>query len=254
MKAIRPYFPFPSGSYSFDLTIDSLTETLTVDLNNSGSWPIFHNNYPSVIQQLFTACVTHTNFTFGTITPQNNGSLRFAFGTSSFSFSWQGATNIPANYLGFEDNTVYTSSNDGGVQAIFSPSNAGIWLPNKPVSQDTFDRTTPVGGTKTAISGRSRTTHFGSQLTTRDVRWELLTREVVLEQFGEAKANTFEFYWLNSIAKGYEFDVYDEVTDTYSSATYKIRSNEEPITRSSQFSVRWDVSLDLVKTKGSGAP
>lgn len=256
MRMLRWFYPYPLDTYAISVTIDGLTETLSVDMSGRDSWAGYRNFGPNAVSQLFAALATHTNWSTGTITVNADGTLRYAFsGVTSVSLIWGGLTTLPAEQFGFVSGETYASTNDGGQQVINTPfPGGGTWLPGRPASVDSRDRQRVVGGARSAISGLTRVTTFGIQAATRSLQWQLVPRDLVLQEFATWPVHTFEWAWLNAIGLGHEFDLYESETDLYQLGTYRLAQVVEAIERDARYPFRWQVTVNALQTAGDGSP
>lgn len=127
----------------------------------------------------------------------------------------------------------------------------GLWRPRHPVSEpDTRDRRVSNGGISETLSGRYRVSDFGASVRERSLAFRLLNRAVALDEYAAAPEpfGTFEQAW-ESMRLGRPFRLYPDETQLGSSAytLYRTRSLADPLSRDSQYSVRWAADLKVAR-------
>lgn len=124
----------------------------------------------------------------------------------------------------------------------------GLWLPGRAITEDSRDRQGLVGGVARTVSGATRFSRIATPKKTREVLLRNVFKTRILNEYADASSpyNTIEWAWVNSMAKGWHFRIYDDEADISSGANYGVytlNSLEEPFDRDSNFRVWWQVRL-----------
>lgn len=192
---------------------------------------------------LETAIESHSNGPTVTVSVNTNGTLNIS-SNQTMRIQWSHVNNtLDPLIFGF------TSAADSALsQTITSPNTVqGLWFPGYPPASDSRDRTPIVGGTAVALSGATRTSRLVSAPEPqRELVFTLLSQAKVLREYEAATDpyGSFEEAWLTAWASGRPVRVYDDLTTLATSSSYslyRITDLSDPIGRSGQYAVLWDV-------------
>lgn len=243
IKMLRAAHYLPEDSYPLDVDVSFVTETVNVDTSTSDWWFVGSGDAQDILPQVESAIETqHIVGPGATVFVNSNFRVQIDLVGDHIAII---VGSRMADIMGFvvqQGPQIPTTIADQQFQ--------GLWRPGRPASTDTRDQAHAIGATRTAISGVTRSTSFGTQKAQRDLAWTLCTREAVMLEFATTPATSFEQTWLNQIAVGapmqlYEDDAYDS---TALSGTYVCRNvGKHPYRRNGQWPYRWDVALDLIR-------
>lgn len=175
--------------------------------------------------------------------------VRFS-ATPDIKLAWSGVNvTFDPTILGWETGV------DSPEQATITAPNRmqGLWAPQAAGGPDSRDRVSTLRGVSRAMDGTIFTSDFGDQAEPRDVNFELLNQDEILEEYAVDTYGTagvydaFEIYWRDSISKGRRMRIVEDVSDLTTFATYVNANPADPKTRNAAYPVRWDVALQLVR-------
>ena len=197
---------------------------------------------------LQTALNTHTaggGETYS-VSVSSAGVFTVTISSGDFSLNWAaGSTTLDGTIFGWESASVTSSGS-----ALVAPNQAkGWWVPAKPTGPDSRERQPIVGGTRSTISGITKSTQLGTPKKTRTLSWQFLPKAKVLEESEAATEpfGSFEYNWVNSISAGDRFRYYvDSATRSATSfGLYRTRNMLDPMIRNEQYRVLYDVNLTV---------
>jgi hypothetical protein len=200
-------------------------ETLTLAVNRGTDYWMTATELVAALQ---TCLNTHTATDGFAVTLTADGFISISCSGGSFTIAWtHQQTTVDPTIFGFE--LVDYTSADGS--AITAPDQAkGIWQVDQEAVFDSFDIPQVVGKVIATEGGGSRGSKHASTIFHRDIIWELVPAAKIQTRDTPADRpyGTLEYAWVNSLAKGSNFRVYDDSTiNTYS--TYRFRGESPPI-------------------------
>jgi len=245
---------FAASTYAIKVTADATAETLTfpstgalsatTDYFMSGTGEA--NDLLAMIDlTLETHSVIVTATSALTASFHHGVSFTKAVGTPAVSLEWDdGATTLDKAIFGFSESTTL---------AAFSLTSehqaSGLWRAGRQLADDSRDRAPIVGAVSRAMSGKTRTTRIATSTAERLMSWRLVPQEKILTEYATSPRASFEYGWINSMSRGYQFRLYDdEATRTTSNfAPYRVADISDPISRSDEYAIRWDVNLSAAR-------
>ena len=249
---------FAAPTYAIKVTADGSASTLTFPASGmlGGDYFFSGDGFADDLLTLFKSTLeTHTGIDTATVGFDSDFRLTVSAtkpspgGAAVLSIQWDdAATTLDKEIFGFAASTSLAATSLVGANQV-----SGLWRARRPLADDTRDRVPIVGGIARSVSGLTYTSRIATGHPERSIGWRLVPKEYVLTEYATYPRASFEYNWLYSASYGYGLRLYeDEATRTGSSYTlYRVAGLGDPITRSDQFSTRWDVSLDLVKEPGS---
>lgn len=249
---------FSSTTYVIRVVVNSVTEDLTFP--TSGSTLDTTTDYfmtgdeDSVdLCELLETCIEqHSEVTTAAVTIDSNFLVEVdvaAGGGSTIDLQWDhGNTTLDGTVWGF---TATTGNDDPAVSDTLPQ---GLWRPTRPIGIDSRDRQPLMGGVSSSVQGDTRVASFGTPYKEREITFVVMPQAKVLTEYAASSEPTgaFEYAWVNSIGLGRTFRLYADETDisTGSSAytIYTTRELADPMERSQQYNVFWEVMLKMRKT------
>lgn len=251
---------FSATSYVVRVTTNATTENLTFP--SSGSLTTTRNYWMSgddqadgdggvggigdLVAMLEATLNTNSAGRTYTVTLSATNIITVAVNSGTFQILWSHAsTTLDETIFGFASG-VDTSA----ATSTTAPNQTqGVWAPERPIAIDSRDRQPVVGGVMPAISGLSRTARMATPKAERDVSFTLLPQSKALREYEDADEPTgsFEEAWLSGISLGRPVRLYTDASSRTSTsyALYRTRDLDDPLKRSEQYLVRWQVDLRL---------
>lgn len=242
---------FSSTTYNLRVTCNSITETLPFPA--SGSLSVTKDYFPSGdddgstdLLQMLEACIeAHTQAPAVDIALTEDFFIQI---TSSVAIElvWQdAATTLDGAPFGWTADSGSATTLTGD----YIPH--GIWRPQRPIARDSRLRQPIVGGVSKSVSGKTRVSRIAEPEKTRELSWIFLPKDRVLSEYATAvtgvTSTSFEYAWINSISKGYAFRYYADEASLTSPVNYRIADLADPIARSEQFQIYWDIAISATE-------
>ena len=254
---------FAATSYVLRVTSGATTENLTFPA--TGSLTTTRNYYVSGDSQvdsdgsvggvgdlvsLLELCLDSNTGGLGytvTVSDKSRNVITVA-ATGTFSILWaHGSTTLSPLVFGF------AASNTASATSAVAPNQSqGVWAPQQLWTADTRDQQELVGATTESISGLMRSSRLATPKKVRDLEWELLLKDRILDEYTPATEpyGSAEYGWVNSWSYGRPLRVYDDASSR-TSASYKLyrmrQASRMPYARSERDGsrIRWAVDLPL---------
>lgn len=224
---------FDATSKALVVTAGGVTETLTFGGSLSTSADYFMA--PDSLLDLLATCLnTHSEISGASVTLGSD--LRIDV-SPDCTLQWDNAsTTLDKAVFGYTG-----PARNGQVQ----PS--GIWTPDRPISEDSRNRHTLVGGVATTVSGLVRHSQFAQPRKTRELTIRHILQAKALQEYSPSTApfNNLEFAWAASMGKGRTFRLFEDVADIGTSdfTLLQLVDKRDPLERDDNFRVYWQATL-----------
>lgn len=125
-----------------------------------------------------------------------------------------------------------------------------VWRPGVSLSFDSRDRQVLIRGRRQSLSGRVYTADFGDALKAREVTFELVEQEHMLEEYALTDLTAFESLDRRALSRGVPFRLYEDEAGISAGTDFAEYRLAEPADarRSRQWTYRWDVELRMRAT------
>lgn len=204
-----------------------------------------------LVAMLETALDTHVNNGGAfTVALDSDNFITVSHSSQTFQLLWAHAnTTLDPTIFGFTA-AAYPPTVPGSTTT--APDEVdGLWAPGHAYTEDSRDRQPYMISSGTTMSGLRRTSRLSTPKKRREVSWSLLDKAKILDEYVSATEpyGAFERAWSQALSLGRQFRLYDDETVRTSSSyqIYRMADYQDPLARSSQYKVRWDVRLPLVR-------
>ena len=237
MELLRWAHRLDADSYTLSVTAGGSTELLTVNTSDYDYWFVGSGDAQDILPRVRSAMLLHSAISAASVGMNAAFLVSFTLNTAA---TIDGAGTFPLEVIGFPSTQTSSMLPSG---SPFEP--AGIWR-GRPASTDSEDQYIQVGGTAVAMSGSARTS-FMAEKVERSLGWTLVPRGRAYTRYavGAAPYGAFEYAWRSSLGRGYPVQLFALETDLTAVGTYNVRRQEYPISRSSAYPYRFDITLHL---------
>ena len=243
---------FSSAAYTISATINSVTETLNFPTLTVGRdyWVTGDAQADALetdsdigkadLARLLRTCLrTHTHGAAVEVTLSTSTWKLTITAPTAIQIRWSNVnTTIDETIFGWTTDSAAATSITS-MQEVIGPIVFG-----RPVTVDSRDRQSIVGGISSSLSGKVRVSRLSLPKKERDFVVRFIEQANALREY-ETTLTSVERGWVDALSLGYPFRHYEQVSDIASTtySVYRLRDLEYPLERNEQFRVWWDATF-----------